>query len=64
VPNNAHPLAKVLNGRRFVVPNYQRPYAWEAQQLDELWQDIDLMADGARHYTGTLVDRAPLSGGL
>ncbi len=55
MPNNAQPLAKVLNGRRFVVPNYQRPYAWEAQQLDELWQDIDLMADGARHYTGTLV---------
>ncbi|WP_409484322.1 DUF262 domain-containing protein [Arsenicicoccus dermatophilus] len=55
MPNNAKTLPNVLNGRRFVVPDYQRPYAWEKRQLDELWQDIDLMPDGSKHYTGTLV---------
>ncbi|MEH6818403.1 MAG: DUF262 domain-containing protein [Dietzia psychralcaliphila] len=53
--NNSQSLPKVLNGRRFVVPDYQRPYAWKKRQLEDLWQDIDLMTDRAKHYTGTLV---------
>lgn len=55
MPNNALALSRVLNGRVFVVPDYQRPYAWEQRQLEDMWQDLDLMADGAKHYTGTLV---------
>lgn len=55
MPNNAASLSAVLNGRYFVVPDYQRPYAWERAQLEDLWQDIDLMTEGSRHYTGTLV---------
>lgn len=55
MPNNALTLPGVLRERYLVVPDYQRPYAWEERQLDDLWQDLELMTDGATHYTGTLV---------
>ncbi len=39
------------------VPEYQRYYAWDQQQLRDLWEDLealDLNAE-AKHYTGTIV---------
>lgn len=53
--NHAHALPRILNGRRFIVPDYQRPYSWEERQLEDLWHDLDLMTERSRHYTGTLV---------
>ncbi|NHA66849.1 DUF262 domain-containing protein [Phycicoccus flavus] len=50
-------LASVLGERLLLVPDYQRPYAWQQRQLEELWQDLDLMGDQTRHYAGTLVLR-------
>lgn len=55
MPNNAVTLLGALKERVLVVPNYQRPYAWQVRQLADLWQDLDLMTDGSKHYTGTLV---------
>lgn len=65
-------LRKVLEGSsQYVVPLYQRPYAWRVSNWDTLWNDItDLIemrayrAD-ATHFTGTLVldlDRATAEG--
>ena len=48
-------LASVLGQRLLIVPDYQRPYAWEKKQLADLWADLDLMGEGTKHYTGTLV---------
>lgn len=48
-------LHQAISGRLLVVPDYQRPYAWEKTQLDDLWEDIDLLGRHGRHYTGTLV---------
>lgn len=55
-------LPAVVNDRLLVVPDYQRPYAWSTKQLDDLWEDLDLLGrvnrPGARpHYAGTLVLR-------
>lgn len=55
MPSGAITFSDVLNKRLLVVPDYQRPYAWEEPQLRDLWDDLDLMGDGAKHYTGTLV---------
>lgn len=55
MPTNAVTLLGALKERLLVVPDYQRPYAWEKRQLEDLWQDLDLMTDGSKHYTGTLV---------
>lgn len=47
-------LQAIAHDRLFVVPDYQRPYAWEAKQLHDLWEDLDLLGD-RHHYAGTLV---------
>ena len=43
-----------VDGEQFVVPPYQRPYAWGAEQVDELWDDvITTMRSG--HFIGSIV---------
>lgn len=41
-------------GQQFVIPEYQRPYAWGDDQVDELWTDL-LGSLGAGHFMGSLV---------
>lgn len=51
-------LPQIFQGRLFTVPDYQRAYAWDDRQVEELLKDLDhLLDDGVaqRHYTGTLV---------
>ncbi|KTB57908.1 MULTISPECIES: DUF262 domain-containing protein [Pseudomonas] len=55
-------LPTIFSDRLFTIPDYQRGYAWEKKQVDELLKDLDhLMQDGTtlRHYTGTLVLSRP-----
>lgn len=51
-------LPEIFEGSFFCIPDYQRGYAWDEKQIDELLQDIDhllLDSSAVRHYTGTLV---------
>lgn len=62
-------LSELLADKYFLIPDYQRSYAWDEKQVLELLHDIaHLLADagsssnssgsntqGSRHYTGTLV---------
>ena len=34
-------LLELFNGKIFRIPDYQRGYAWEEKQLQELWDDIE-----------------------
>lgn len=45
------------NGLRYEVPKFQRDYTWEAEQWDDLWQDIKglLEDEDSEHYMGYLV---------
>jgi Protein of unknown function DUF262/Protein of unknown function (DUF1524) len=59
---NASPatLADVLsNGKRYLVPPFQRDYAWDETEWSELWMDIqelgNPMKDLGNHYLGALV---------
>ena len=55
-------LPHIFENHSFTIPDYQRGYAWEKKQVEELLKDIDhLMNDGValRHYTGTLVLSRP-----
>lgn len=52
--DNLQSLFDVLNHRLLRVAEYQRPYAWETKQLEDLWGDLDLVGKDA-HYAGTLV---------
>lgn len=55
-------LPAVLGDRLLIIPDYQRPYAWERKQLADLWDDLDLLGKGV-HYAGTLVLRDIVEGG-
>jgi hypothetical protein len=48
-------LDDILAPRLLNVPAYQRGYAWGSTQLEEFWEDLDLLNLGQRHYTGTVV---------
>ena len=55
-------LQELLGGpKQYLVPLYQRPYAWEVKQRNRLWADILELAESRRtnssatHFMGSLV---------
>lgn len=58
---NAGPISLISlisdASRRFVIPVYQRPYSWDEEQCEQLWEDILEIGrrnDGT-HFTGSVV---------
>lgn len=45
----------MANGLQYVVPRFQRDYAWGTEQWEDLWDDLALTEDGDQHYMGYLV---------
>nr|WP_315198271.1 DUF262 domain-containing HNH endonuclease family protein [uncultured Aquabacterium sp.] len=50
-------LDLIGNGKKYRVPAFQRDYAWEEEQWEDLWNDIVELraAPGTFHYMGALV---------
>ena len=49
-------LQQFFVGKRFVIPTYQRDYAWGLQQVQDLVEDIaEAIQDDHSHYLGTIV---------
>ncbi|EAI1791891.1 hypothetical protein A0M30_02095 [Campylobacter jejuni] len=52
-------VKEVLNNSIFFIPNYQRDYAWEEKNLDDLWEDLleaeQAVSDEMGHFLGTIV---------
>lgn len=49
-------VKQVFTDHIFFIPDYQRGYAWEDRQCQDLLDDLELLRPGAgKHYTGTLV---------
>ncbi len=54
-------LREIFTQKIFRIPDYQRGYAWEEEQLKDLWQDIKNLYDNDRpHYMG-MIGVEPLS---
>lgn len=53
--NNVVSLEDIFHKRVFRVPDYQRGYSWEKQQVQELLEDLELLGPDRFHYTGTVV---------
>jgi hypothetical protein len=53
--NNVLTIQQLFADRLFRIPDYQRGFAWEAQQLVEFLGDLTLLAEGKDHFTGTIV---------
>ena len=51
-------LLELFNGKIFRIPDFQRGYAWEEKQLQELWDDVEEIPEEngefKKHYTGTI----------
>ena len=45
----------LLGDRLFVIPVFQRSYAWEEKNLEDLWEDLYYLDDSKIHFFGTLL---------
>ena len=52
---NVISLDDLFHKRLFQVPDYQRGYSWERQQVQEFLEDLEEIQPGRYHYTGTVV---------
>ena len=57
--NNTLSPQELFNNRTFQIPDYQRGYAWEEQQVEEFLDDLELLTSARHHYAGTIVLNPP-----
>ena len=43
----------LLGNRLFDIPVYQRSYAWETKNLEDLWEDLYYLDETKQHFFGT-----------
>ena len=50
------PIQAFLAGKSFVIPRYQRDYAWTIEEAGELFSDVqEALETNTSHYLGTIV---------
>lgn len=54
-PTNQTFQELVSNGVKYQVPRFQRDYAWDKEQWEDLWADIETIAEEQYHYMGYIV---------
>lgn len=54
-PTNQTFQELIGNGVKYQVPRFQRDYAWDREQWEDLWSDIETIADEYYHYMGYIV---------
>ena len=47
-------IAKVLNFGQHIIPDYQRPYAWDESNVEDFWNDV-LKDPSSAHFLGSIV---------
>lgn len=52
--NKLESLNEIFQNSIFRIPDYQRGYSWESQQLEEFWEDISKLPQNNDHYTGMI----------
>lgn len=54
---NLFSVDEVIKNHLFVIPEFQRGYAWTREQWQDLWEDVANLAqrDDLQHYGGTLM---------
>lgn len=61
---NLESLKSLFKDRIFRIPDYQRGYAWQHDQLIDFWDDIVNLKNDQKHYTGLLALRELNNGDL
>ncbi len=54
-PSNQTFQELVANGIKYTVPRFQRDYAWDQEQWEDLWADIETLKEEHYHYMGYIV---------
>lgn len=57
---NIEKLFNEMQGRKFIIPDFQRPYKWNIEKCETLWEDIEHFTNtdaksGADYFLGTIV---------
>lgn len=56
---NISNLLSEMQGRKFIIPDYQRPYKWDEEKCEILWNDITSFhfekKDNDEYFLGTIV---------
>lgn len=52
--NKLQSLTEIFNEKFFRIPDFQRGYSWEINQLQDLWEDLINLKSNKVHYTGLL----------
>ncbi|MDT3403440.1 DUF262 domain-containing protein [Mucilaginibacter terrae] len=52
--NKLQSLTEIFNQKFFRIPDYQRGYSWEKEQLNAFWDDLQNLKEDKVHYTGLL----------
>jgi hypothetical protein len=47
-------LDSLFKQKIFRIPDYQRGYAWQTEQLKDFWDDLINLSENRSHYTGVL----------
>lgn len=47
-------LTEIFNEKFFRIPDFQRGYSWEINQLEDFWEDLINLKSDKIHYTGLL----------
>jgi uncharacterized protein with ParB-like and HNH nuclease domain len=56
-------IEKFFTGKYFRIPNYQRDYAWDTGNVDDLFEDIlEAIETETSHYIGTFILAASSNG--
>ncbi len=57
-------LLELFEGKKFEIPDYQRGYSWDEEQIIDLLTDIEMHNNksGHKHFTGTIVVERPNGG--
>jgi uncharacterized protein with ParB-like and HNH nuclease domain len=56
---NIGTLLGTMQGKKFIIPDFQRPYKWNREKCETLWNDIVIFfeteAPGTDYFLGTIV---------
>jgi uncharacterized protein with ParB-like and HNH nuclease domain len=47
-------VSRIFTESLYRIPDYQRGYSWEEEQLSDFWLDIEQLNEESKHYMGVL----------
>ncbi|MFW3589830.1 DUF262 domain-containing protein [Vagococcus fluvialis] len=52
--NDLMSISDLFNRSIYRIPDYQRGYAWEAKEVADFWEDLEILSHNRLHYGGVL----------